>query len=103
VPLLLLAFHFSDYSFPVHHPVNCDDQDLLARAMASDFSVAWQCFSKRTIGFLLRIKLYALVHLGVSPLRSFLTAFAGANPTTSEFTPTTPALYVVDPVERFLK
>jgi hypothetical protein len=27
--------------------------------MASDFSVAWQCLSKRTIGFLLRIKLHA--------------------------------------------
>jgi hypothetical protein len=27
--------------------------------MASDFSAAWQCLSKRTIGFLLRIKLHA--------------------------------------------
>jgi hypothetical protein len=35
--------------------------------MASDFSVAWQCFSKRTIFFLLRIKLHALIQLGVSP------------------------------------
>jgi hypothetical protein len=35
--------------------------------MASDFSVAWQCLSKRTIGFSLRIKLHALIRLGVSP------------------------------------
>jgi hypothetical protein len=27
--------------------------------MAPDFSVAWQCLSKRAIGFLLRIKLHA--------------------------------------------
>jgi hypothetical protein len=44
------ALHFSDYSFWVHHPVNQDDRQLLANAMASDFSVAWQCLSKRTIG-----------------------------------------------------
>jgi hypothetical protein len=37
---------FSDYSFLVHHPVNRDDQKLLAHAMASDFTVAWQ-FSQR--------------------------------------------------------
>jgi hypothetical protein len=29
--------------------------------MASDFIVAWQCLSKRTIGFLLWIKLHAPV------------------------------------------
>jgi hypothetical protein len=29
--------------------------------MASDFSVAWQCLSKRTIGFLLRIKLMPIL------------------------------------------
>jgi hypothetical protein len=28
--------------------------------MASDFSVAWQCLSKRTIGFSLRIKPHTL-------------------------------------------
>jgi hypothetical protein len=33
---------FSDYSFRVHHLVNRDDRQLLAHAMASDFSVAWQ-------------------------------------------------------------
>jgi hypothetical protein len=27
--------------------------------MASDFSVAWQCLSKRTIGFSLQIKLHS--------------------------------------------
>jgi hypothetical protein len=32
--------------------------------MASDFLVAWQCLSKRTIGFSLRIKLHALIRLG---------------------------------------
>jgi hypothetical protein len=31
--------------------VNRDDWNLLAHAMASDFSVTWQCLSKRTIGF----------------------------------------------------
>jgi hypothetical protein len=53
------ALHFSDYSFWVHHHVNRDDWQLLAHSMASDFSVAWQCLSKRTIVFLLRIKLQA--------------------------------------------
>jgi hypothetical protein len=42
---------FSDYSFWVHHPVNQDDRHLLAHAMASDFSVAWQFLLKRTIFF----------------------------------------------------
>jgi hypothetical protein len=37
--------------FRVHHLVNQDDWHLLALAMASDFSVAWQCLSKRTIVF----------------------------------------------------
>jgi hypothetical protein len=60
------ALLFSDYSFWVHHPVNRDDRHLLAHAMASDFSVAWQCLSKRTIVFLLLIKLHALIQLGVS-------------------------------------
>jgi hypothetical protein len=41
-----LAFHFSDYSFLVHHPVNRDDRHLLAHAMASEFTVTWQ-FSQR--------------------------------------------------------
>jgi hypothetical protein len=62
-----LSPNFSDYTFWVHHLVNWDDRHLLAHAMASDFSVAWQCLSKRTIGFLLRIKLHALIRLGVSP------------------------------------
>jgi hypothetical protein len=30
------ALNFSDYSFFVHHPVNRDDRNLLAHAMASD-------------------------------------------------------------------
>jgi hypothetical protein len=33
------VLHFSDYSFLVHHPVNQDDQHLLAHATASDFTV----------------------------------------------------------------
>jgi hypothetical protein len=28
--------------------------------MASDFSVAWQCLSKRTVGYSLQIKLHAI-------------------------------------------
>jgi hypothetical protein len=55
-PLFLsssLALYFcSDYSFWVHQIVNRDDWHLLAHAMASDFSVAWLCLSKRTIGSL---------------------------------------------------
>jgi hypothetical protein len=45
---------FLFFSFRVHHLVNRDDRHLLAHAMASDFSVTWQCLSKRTIGFSLR-------------------------------------------------
>jgi hypothetical protein len=52
-----LALHFSNYSFWVHRLVNWDDRQLLAHAMASDFSVIWQCLSKRTF-FLLWIKLH---------------------------------------------
>jgi hypothetical protein len=36
---------FSNYSFLAHHPVNRDDWHLLAHAMTSDFSVAWQFLS----------------------------------------------------------
>jgi hypothetical protein len=39
--------NFSNYSFWVHP----DDRHLLAHAMASDFSVAWQLLSKLTIVF----------------------------------------------------
>jgi hypothetical protein len=46
-----LALHFFWLFFLVHHLVNRDDRHLLAHAMASDFSVAWQCLSKRTIVF----------------------------------------------------
>jgi hypothetical protein len=43
VPFLLLGSPFiSDYSFLVHHPVDRDDQQLLAHAMAFDFTVTWQ-------------------------------------------------------------
>jgi hypothetical protein len=41
-----LALYFSNYSFCIHHLVNQDDRHLLAHAMASDFSVAWE-FSQR--------------------------------------------------------
>jgi hypothetical protein len=47
VPLLLLGpSFFSNYSFLVHHPFNQDHKHLIAFAMASGFSVAWQ-FSQR--------------------------------------------------------
>jgi hypothetical protein len=63
VPLLLLGPQFfSDYSFWVHHPANWDDQHLLAHTMASDFSIAWQCLPKRTIGFSFWIKLHTQFH-----------------------------------------
>jgi hypothetical protein len=39
-PLCLSSSLAIHYSFLVHHPVNWDDRHLLARAMASDFSVA---------------------------------------------------------------
>jgi hypothetical protein len=42
--------------------------------MASDFLVAWQCLSKRTIGFLLRNKLHAIDQ---SCLLVFLTKIYG--------------------------
>jgi hypothetical protein len=35
-----LALHFSNYSFWVHHLVNWDVRQLLAHAVASDFSVS---------------------------------------------------------------
>jgi hypothetical protein len=34
------TLHFSDYYFHVPYPVNRDDRHLLAKAMASDFTVA---------------------------------------------------------------
>jgi hypothetical protein len=63
---LLLSPPFSNFSFWVHHLVNWDDRHLLAHAMASDFSVAWLCLSKRTNVFLLRIKLHALLLQSIS-------------------------------------
>jgi hypothetical protein len=43
VPLLLLGPPFFQlFFFGVLHPVTRDDRQLLAQAMASDFSVAWQ-------------------------------------------------------------
>jgi hypothetical protein len=39
--LLFGPLFYYDYSFLVHHPVNRDDQHLLAHAMASDFTVTW--------------------------------------------------------------
>jgi hypothetical protein len=55
----------TDYSFCIPHPVNRDDQHLLAHALASDISVTWQFLSKRTLGFLLRIKLHAHEHFSL--------------------------------------
>jgi hypothetical protein len=65
VPLLFL--------FLVHHPVNGDDWHLLAHAMAYDFTVARQSSQREQLVFLLRIKLLALIRLGVSPHRNLRT------------------------------
>jgi hypothetical protein len=54
--------------------------------MASDFSVAWQCLSKNTIGFSLKIDFHTLIRLVVSP-SSFLTPVHGM-----EYTPRAHAL-----------
>jgi hypothetical protein len=52
VPLLLFGPpFFPNILFWVHQPLNWDDRHLLANAMASGFSDAWQFLSKRTIGF----------------------------------------------------
>jgi hypothetical protein len=51
VPFFLLGPPFFQLFFLVHHLVDRDDRHLLAHAMASDFSVAWQCLSNRTIVF----------------------------------------------------
>jgi hypothetical protein len=40
------ALHFFWLFFWVHHLFNQDDRHLLAHAMASDFSAAWQCKKK---------------------------------------------------------
>jgi hypothetical protein len=42
VPLLLLGPPFFRLLFSVHYLVKWDDRHLLAHAMDSDFSVAWQ-------------------------------------------------------------
>jgi hypothetical protein len=57
-----LALHFSNYSFWVHRLVNWDDRQLLAHAMASDFSVIWQCLSKRTFFFVMDQTPHPSVH-----------------------------------------
>jgi hypothetical protein len=62
-----LALHFSDYSFLVHHPVNRDGLQLLAHAMASDFTATRQFSQREHLVFSLWIKLHALIRLGVSP------------------------------------
>jgi hypothetical protein len=46
------ALHFFRIFFS-GPPVNRDDRHLLAHAMASDFSAAWQCLLKRTIFFVM--------------------------------------------------
>jgi hypothetical protein len=54
VPFLLLSTpFFPDYSFLVHHPVDWEDRQLLSHAMASDFTVTWQFYSKITIVFII--------------------------------------------------
>jgi hypothetical protein len=53
--------------------------------MASDFSVAWQCPSKRTIGFSSRIKLHA--HFEVVLISHFFQNLTSTNPTCPETVP----------------
>jgi hypothetical protein len=43
-------------------PVKRDDLHLLAHAMASDFSDAWQFLSKRTIGYVHALKVRAILY-----------------------------------------
>jgi hypothetical protein len=50
---------FSHYSFLVHHPVKLEQQQLLAHAMTSDFTVTWQ-FSQREFN--------STLHRGEGPL-----------------------------------
>jgi hypothetical protein len=54
-----LALPFSNYYILVHHSVNGDDRQLLAHAMASDFTVAWQFSQRVHLFFSLQIKLQA--------------------------------------------
>jgi hypothetical protein len=53
VSLLLLGppFPLFHYSFYVSHHVNWDDWHLLAHAMASDLSVAWQFTQREQLVF----------------------------------------------------
>jgi hypothetical protein len=53
------ALHFSNYAFWAHHPVYWDDWHLLARAMTSDISVAWQFSPKEQLFFSLWNRLHA--------------------------------------------
>jgi hypothetical protein len=67
VPLLLCPPFFPMFLF-----ANRDDQHLLSHALASDFTVTWQCLSKRTIGFSLRIKLHTLNASFKSSIKHFI-------------------------------
>jgi hypothetical protein len=51
-PFLLLSPAFFRLFFLCQPPFNLDDRQLLAHAMASDFSVAWQ-FPKKTISLII--------------------------------------------------
>jgi hypothetical protein len=58
---------FPNYSFLVQHPVNWDDRQLFAHAMASDFTVTWQFSKREHFNFLLRIKLHAQLDTIICP------------------------------------
>jgi hypothetical protein len=75
VPLLLLSPPFFRLFFRVHRPVDRDDWHLLAHAMASDFSVAWQFSQREQLYFLLRFKFHT--YLACLTCRDVLGWIAG--------------------------
>jgi hypothetical protein len=64
---------FSDYSFLVHHPANRNDRHILAHAMTSDFTVAWQHSQREQHLKLLHI-IKLLVTILIKLVRSILCA-----------------------------
>jgi hypothetical protein len=73
------TLHFCQLFFLVHHLDNRDDQHLLAHAMASDFSVAWQCSQREQLFF--RYGSNATPRTTTLNLPVFQIYRAGANPT----------------------
>jgi hypothetical protein len=79
---LIVIFWVSDRSFGSTTLLTGMTGISLHMQIASDFSVTWQFLSKRKIVFLLRIKLHALIRLGVSPPRS--TVWVSTKPVITE-------------------